>query len=104
MALRDTSWAASSGSPQTANAILTDYKTIVQRAYFFPSGTYTRTRTIVTREWLAMTQAAATNAVDTLNAGDSTGYVQYEAQQTNMITNAYKVIQNTDSYGNWTEV
>jgi len=99
MALRDTSWITSGGVLQTGNSILIDKQAIEERVYFFPIGTYTRTRTILTREWVAVTQDAASNAVD-CHAGDTNSRVR--AVETSRFCDGYKFVQDVDSYDSYT--
>lgn len=101
---RDTSWFANTGAPTvplTANAVLTAYdKQAADHLMLLDQRVLSRSRTIITREWIGLTQAAATAAVDTMRANPDTN-TEFKAVLTQPVLKVWKVVQHIDSMGAW---
>lgn len=101
---RGISWFADTSAPTvplTANAITTTYdKQAAGKIALLDGRTISRTRTIITREWIGLTQAAAAAAVDTMYANPITN-AEFKAVMTHPTLNVWKVVENIDSAGAW---
>lgn len=117
-ALRDTSWAATAGSPRDSTALQIEYsphnyeRITIHRD--FNNGKedtsdsnsgegkrYYRDVSRGVREWILMSKAGAMAAVDTLGVNDTT--VTYTAVEVNRITGAWKVVETTNAIvAGWT--
>jgi len=92
MALRDTSWITA------GHANVSDYKRARQTMAFFTGTTYTRTRTIITSEWVCLTYSAAKNYADS-HAGDAN--TSFDVVEQNRIVGEYKLVRLVDSQSAW---
>jgi hypothetical protein len=101
MSLRDTSWVLdTANNPIISNSILITNRKTEERQNFPAFGWWRRTRTVVTREWILLTKAGATNAV--ANAPGDTN-ITWDQQETNRVLECYKVVYNKDSVTEWTK-
>ena len=102
MALRDTSWVLDTAdASKDSQSIITKYDKDPNESIFLTTGTeLTRSRTIVTREWICLTGAAAQSVVDTKAVTPDTK-ATYKAVPTNQIVGAWKVVKHLDSRSAW---
>jgi len=102
MALNDTSYiqaADTVNTLQTSNAVVRNYRKTTERGYVTAPGLesppqVSRNRTIITREWLAVSKAAAIQAVDD-HAGDTNQ--TFAMRETNQVLGAAVFVQQVDS-------
>ena len=91
MALRDTLWITDT------HALRTDYQRTQDVVAVF-GDTWRRSRTIVTDEWILLTEAAAIAYADT-HAGDTN--TTHRVTEDNRIIGSYKLTRNVDSSGSF---
>lgn len=104
MATRDTSWIwdTTSGALIEANANEVDFKQSQERVYVFPFGTYERTRTVRTLEWIVVSKAAAKAAVTLATSDTATNEnAEHSAVEVNRITGDWKFMRAVDSRSAW---
>ena len=106
MALRDTSWCYDTSDTgtelQTANANTTQSDKNTVTVYFFPFGNKSQTRTVVTDEWINMTEAGAKSAVAqaALDSNYNVG-TSFKASEVDRVTGCWKVTRIIDSNSAW---
>jgi len=103
MALRDTSWALDTSRAFIDSRAIVTSGAPTQETLCIQFGAdtntiYTRTHTIVTKEWICMTYAGAKAAADT-RAGDTGHRIKYV--EDNRYTGAYKLLVEVDSRTDW---
>jgi hypothetical protein len=105
MALRDTTWVFNTGTRATidANSRLIEYEKDVGEEAYLTDGTHlVRTHNIITREWVAVTEAAAQRVCDckavASNADDNTKYRMKMAER---VCDAWTLTKAVDSLGPW---
>lgn len=108
MALRDTTWFHDTtlglGTPIVANANVRHYeKKTADTLMLLDHTQLTRTRTMITREWMAMSEAAMSAAIDCMQATTNRDTnISYKPVQSNAVLKSWKIMQYTDSKGAWT--
>ena len=107
MALRDTTWfmdTSDTGSetvPLDSNAVIIEYNKKAAETLILADGSsLTRSRTMITSEWMCMTYLAAKRAVDTEQANPIANS-EFQAVLTNQVGNAWKIVRHVDSIGSW---
>ena len=103
MALRDTSWVLDTvGAFKDANANITNYAAnkrytskVTLSGSTWTTQLLSQNITIVDREWICLTEAAAKNVVDAKAAFDVT------AVEVNRILGEFKVVQHSQTRGDW---
>jgi hypothetical protein len=102
MALRDKSWILSGATPIDSHSVLLEYGKDTDHTYLTDGTHLKRTRNIITREWVALTQTAAQGVKDcksvTSNADANT---KYTCRLDNRICNAWVVTKSVDSMSAW---
>jgi hypothetical protein len=106
MALRGISWCFDTTTKQVkdSQAVTTEYEKEPNTRIYLTNGTaLIQSHTIVTREWLALTQTAAQRVVDckavTSNVDTNTSY---RMRLENRILNSWVLEQHIDSFSPWT--
>jgi hypothetical protein len=100
MALRAVTWVLSGSTALDSNSVVREYNKVTDHTYLTDGTHLVRSRTIVTREWLCLTQSAAQQVVD-CKAANADTKKQYTARENGRVTGEWIVTAALDSTGAW---
>ena len=83
-----------------SHSVVREYNKVTDSAYLTDGTLLHKTRTLVTREWVCLTQAAAQQVVDCKAANPDTKK-KYTARENNRVTGEWIVTGALDSQSAW---